>query len=96
MRSDTVKKGIERAGHRSLLRAAGVKEEDFPKPFIGIANSYTDIVPGHIHLQRLRGAWSRTPCARRAACPSSSTPSPWTMASPWATWACATPCPAAS
>lgn len=50
MRSDTVKKGIERAGHRSLLRAAGVKDEDFPKPFIGIANSYTDIVPGHIHL----------------------------------------------
>ena len=50
MRSDTVKKGIERAGHRSLLRAAGLKDEDFPKPFIGIANSYTDIVPGHIHL----------------------------------------------
>jgi dihydroxy-acid dehydratase len=50
MRSDIVKKGIERAGHRSLLRAAGVKEEDFPKPFIGIVNSYTDIVPGHIHL----------------------------------------------
>ena len=50
MRSDTVKKGIERAGHRSLLRAAGVKEEDFAKPFIGIANSYTDIVPGHMHL----------------------------------------------
>ena len=50
MRSDTVKKGIERAGHRSLLRATGLKEEDFAKPFIGIANSYTDIVPGHIHL----------------------------------------------
>jgi dihydroxy-acid dehydratase len=50
MRSDTVKKGIERAGHRSLLRAAGVKDEDFPKPFIGIVNSYTDIVPGHMHL----------------------------------------------
>jgi dihydroxy-acid dehydratase len=50
MRSDTIKKGIERAGHRSLLRAAGVKDEDFGKPFIGIANSYTDIVPGHIHL----------------------------------------------
>jgi dihydroxy-acid dehydratase len=50
MRSDTVKKGIERAGHRSLLRAAGVKDEDFPKPFIGIVNSYTDIVPGHTHL----------------------------------------------
>ena len=50
MRSDTVKKGIERAGHRSLLRAAGLKEADFGKPFIGIANSYTDIVPGHTHL----------------------------------------------
>ena len=50
MRSDTVKKGIARAGHRSLLRATGLKDEDFPKPFIGIANSYTDIVPGHFHL----------------------------------------------
>ena len=50
MRSDTVKKGIERAGHRSLLRAAGLKDEDFAKPFIGIANSYTDVVPGHTHL----------------------------------------------
>jgi dihydroxy-acid dehydratase len=50
MRSDTVKKGIERAGHRSLLRAAGLQEADFAKPFIGIANSYTDIVPGHTHL----------------------------------------------
>ena len=50
MRSDTVKKGIERAGHRSLLRAAGLRAEDFAKPFIGIANSYTDIVPGHTHL----------------------------------------------
>jgi dihydroxy-acid dehydratase len=50
MRSDTVKKGIERAGHRSLLRAAGLKDGDFSKPFIGIANSYTDIVPGHMHL----------------------------------------------
>jgi dihydroxy-acid dehydratase len=50
MRSDMVKQGVERAGHRSLLRAAGLKDEDFAKPFIGIANSYTDIVPGHTHL----------------------------------------------
>ena len=56
MRSDTVKRGIERAGHRSLLRAAGVKEEDFAKPFIGIANSYTDIVPGHVHLHDFAAA----------------------------------------
>jgi dihydroxy-acid dehydratase len=56
MRSDTVKKGIERAGHRSLLRATGLKDADFAKPFIGIANSYTDIVPGHIHLHEFAAA----------------------------------------
>ena len=50
MRSDAIKQGPERAPHRSLLRACGVKEEDFSKPFIGIANSQADIVPGHIHL----------------------------------------------
>jgi dihydroxy-acid dehydratase len=52
MRSDTIKKGIERAPHRSLLRATGVKEEDFAKPFIAIANSYIDIIPGHMHLDK--------------------------------------------
>jgi dihydroxy-acid dehydratase len=51
MRSDTVKKGYEKAPHRALLRATGVKEEDFGKPFIAIVNSYVDIVPGHVHLQ---------------------------------------------
>ncbi len=51
MRSDTIKKGYEKAGHRSLLRAAGVAEADFGKPFIGVANSYVDIIPGHVHLQ---------------------------------------------
>ncbi|MBN2085910.1 MAG: dihydroxy-acid dehydratase [Anaerolineales bacterium] len=51
MRSDLIKKGFERAPHRSLLRAMGVSEEDFGKPFIAVANSYTDIVPGHVHLQ---------------------------------------------
>src|SRR3989339_84994 len=53
MRSDTIKKGFERAPHRSLLRACGVKEKDFGKPFIAIANSYTDIVPGHVHLDKV-------------------------------------------
>ncbi len=52
MRSDTIKKGMERAPHRSLLRATGVKEEDFSKPFIAIANSYLDIIPGHVHLDK--------------------------------------------
>jgi len=51
MRSDMITKGFDRAPHRSLLRAAGVKEEDFGKPFIAVCNSYIDIVPGHIHLQ---------------------------------------------
>ncbi len=46
-----IKKGFDRAPHRSLLRAAGVKEEDFGKPFIAVVNSYIDIVPGHVHLQ---------------------------------------------
>lgn len=53
MKSDSVKKGIQRAPHRSLLRACGLDDEDFKKPFIGIANSFTDIVPGHIHLKEL-------------------------------------------
>jgi dihydroxy-acid dehydratase len=51
MRSDTIKTGVDRAPHRALLRAAGVREEDFSKPFIAICNSYVDIIPGHRHLQ---------------------------------------------
>lgn len=53
MRSDALKKGIETAPHRSLLRACGLSESDLEKPFIGVANSFTDIVPGHIHLRKL-------------------------------------------
>ena len=53
MRSDEIKKGFERAPHRSLLKATGVIEsdDDFDKPFIGVANSYIDLIPGHVHLQ---------------------------------------------
>ncbi len=51
MRSDRIKKGFERAPHRALLKATGVRDEDFSKPFIAIVNSYVDIVPGHVHLQ---------------------------------------------
>lgn len=52
MRSDIIKKGVERAPHRSLLRATGVikDDSDFDKPFIAVCNSYVDIVPGHSHL----------------------------------------------
>jgi len=51
LRSDAVKKGIERAPHRALLRACGLSEEDLDKPLVGIANSYIDIIPGHVHLR---------------------------------------------
>jgi dihydroxy-acid dehydratase len=50
MRSDVIKKGFERAPHRGLLRACGLKDEDFDKPFIGVANSFVEIIPGHVHL----------------------------------------------
>ncbi|MEA2065351.1 MAG: dihydroxy-acid dehydratase [Patescibacteria group bacterium] len=51
--SEKLKKGIETMPHRALLRASGLKDEDFKKPFIGVANSFNDIVPGHIHLNKL-------------------------------------------
>jgi dihydroxy-acid dehydratase len=53
MRSDTIKKGFHRAPHRSLLKACGVTDADMGKPFIGIANSYIDIIPGHVHLREV-------------------------------------------
>ncbi|WP_040225875.1 dihydroxy-acid dehydratase [Bhargavaea cecembensis] len=52
MRSDMIKKGIDRAPHRSLLYATGVKAKDMGKPFIGVCNSYVDIIPGHMHLNK--------------------------------------------
>jgi dihydroxy-acid dehydratase len=53
MRSDQTKKGVEKAPHRGLYRATGVvqKEKDFQKPFIAVANSFVEVIPGHAHLQ---------------------------------------------
>jgi dihydroxy-acid dehydratase len=56
MRSDGVKKGIERAPHRALLRAVGVCGDDFSKPFVGVVNSFNEVVPGHIHLRSIAEA----------------------------------------
>jgi dihydroxy-acid dehydratase len=56
MRSDMVKKGIERAPHRALLRAVGCSSDDWDKPFVGVINSFSEIVPGHIHLQTIARA----------------------------------------
>ncbi len=53
MKSDILKNSIETLPHRALLMSAGLKKEDFSKPFIGVANSYNDIIPGHIHLNEL-------------------------------------------
>jgi dihydroxy-acid dehydratase len=53
MRSDVITKGIDKAPSRSLLRAVGLTDGDFSKPFIGIANSWNNIIPGHIHLDQL-------------------------------------------
>lgn len=56
MRSEEIKKGIERAPHRSLLKALGVDDEELNRPFIGVINSYSEIIPGHIHLLRIAEA----------------------------------------
>ena len=52
MRSDEVKKGFHRVPHRSLFRAVGLQDEDFDKPFIGVANSFIEIIPGHFFLDK--------------------------------------------
>ena len=56
MLSDSTKKGIERAPHRALLRALGICDGDFAKPFIGIINSFSEVVPGHLHLETIAQA----------------------------------------
>lgn len=56
MRSDRIKKGLERIPHRALLFATGITREDLGKPFIGIASSFTDLVPGHTQMRSLERA----------------------------------------
>ena len=56
MKSDAVKKGVERAPHRSLLHAVGCTRAEMDKPFIGVVNSFSEVVPGHIHLRSIAEA----------------------------------------
>ncbi|MDA8189404.1 MAG: dihydroxy-acid dehydratase [Dehalococcoidales bacterium] len=56
MRSDAVKKGLERAPHRSLLRAVGCTDAEMERPFIGVINSFSEVIPGHVHLRSVAGA----------------------------------------
>ena len=53
MRSDLIKKGIERAPHRSLMKAMGYTDEEIKRPLIGIAHAHNEIIPGHIHLDKI-------------------------------------------
>ena len=56
MRSDQVKKGVTRAPHRSLFKAMGYTDRELERPIIGIANSFNEIIPGHIHLRTITEA----------------------------------------
>lgn len=56
MRSDTMKKGLERAPHRSLFKALGMVDEELNRPMIGVVNSFNEIVPGHLHLKDIAEA----------------------------------------
>jgi dihydroxy-acid dehydratase len=56
LRSDEIKVGFQRAPHRALLKALGLSDSDIEKPFIGVANSYTNVVPGHVHLKQVAEA----------------------------------------
>jgi dihydroxy-acid dehydratase len=56
LRSDAVKVGFQRAPHRALLKALGLTNSDLEKPFIGVVNSYTNVVPGHAHLNQVAAA----------------------------------------
>ena len=56
MRSDAIKVGVQRAPHRALLKALGLADSDMDKPFIGVVNSFTNVVPGHAHLNQVAAA----------------------------------------
>jgi dihydroxy-acid dehydratase len=79
-RSKTSTHGRNMAGARALWRATGMKDDDFQKPIIAVVNSFTQFVPGHVHLKDLGQLVAREIEAS-------------TTASPWATTACSTACP---
>jgi len=56
MKSDVVKQGVERAPHRSLLRALGLTDAEIERPFVGVVNSYNETIPGHMHLNSIAAA----------------------------------------
>jgi hypothetical protein len=89
-RSRTTTHGRNMAGARALWRATGMKDGDFDKPIIAVVNSFTQFVPGHVHLKDGPAGGARDRKAGGVA--KDSTPSPSMTASPWATAACCTRC----
>ena len=96
LRSNTVTHGRNMAGARALLRAAGVEREDFGKPIIAVANSYTQFVPGHTHLKPVGEIVADCDHSRRAGSRASSTRSRSMTGSRWGTAGCSTRCPRAT
>lgn len=86
MRSDQIKKGVERAPNRSLLYALGLTEEEMNRPLVGIVSSWNEIVPGHMDLDKIVEA-VKAGVRLAGGTPSCSRPLPCATASPWATWA---------
>ena len=95
LRSNETTQGRRMAGARALWRANGMTEEQIGKPIIAVVNSFTQFVPGHVHLHEI-GQQVKKQIEAQAALPPSSTPSPLMTASPWATTACSIPCPPAN
>ena len=90
-RSKTSTAGRNMAGARALWRATGMTDGDFDKPIIAIANSFTQFVPGHVHLKDM-GQLVAQEIGNQAGLPKSLIPLLWTMALRWVTVACFTHC----
>ena len=83
MKSDSVKKGMQQAPHRSLFNALGMTEEEMERPLVGIVSSYNEIVPGHMNLDKIVQAVKELPWREEPR--SWFRLSPSVMESPWAT-----------
>ena len=91
LRSAFSTEGRRMAGARALWMATGMKREQFGKPIIAIANSFTQFVPGHTHLHEV-GQMVRSEIEKLGCYAAEFNTSPLTTASPWATTVCSTPC----
>jgi len=91
-RSRTTTHGRNMAGARALWRATGMTDGDFDKPIIAVANSFTQFVPGHVHLKDMGQLVAARDREGRRRGEGVSTPSRSTTASPWATAACSIRC----